>query len=150
MWQYLGKGTKYVKRKSPQKYFCGVRALMYSSPTTDKNIFGGIFFLFAHWYLLPFSYTDTKFEWLKPLLKVPAPRLNTATFYSLFWPSVRAGFSDDEDFCHTVTREGNTFWKSIIFVHWFKRFLLLFIVFSCSKTGNKLADTLKTNIFLNT
>ncbi len=28
--------------------------------------------------------------------------------------------SDDEDFRHTATREGNTFWKSIIMVHWFK------------------------------
>ncbi len=42
------------------------------------------------------------------------------------------GFSDDEDFCHTATREGNTFWKSIIFV---QRDSYCSI---CSKTGNKL------------
>ncbi len=67
-----------------------VKSKMYSRAQTPTKQFFLVFFLFTHRYLLPFSYTDTKFEWLQPLLKVQAPRLNTVTFYSLFWPSVRA------------------------------------------------------------
>ena len=68
-----------VPRKTD--HFRKIKNVQYS-PNTDQNFV--LFFLLAHRYLLPFSYTDTKFEWLKPLLKVRAPRLNTVTFYSLF------------------------------------------------------------------
>ncbi len=49
------------------------------SPNTDKFFLFLAFFLLAHRYLLPFSYTDTKFDWLKPLLKVRAPRCKFLT-----------------------------------------------------------------------
>ena len=71
----------------PRKRDHFVKSKMYSiAQTPTKNIFLLVFFLLAHRYPLPFSYADTKFEWLKPLLKVPASRLNTVTFYSLFRP----------------------------------------------------------------
>ncbi len=57
---------------------------MYSrAQTPTKKYIFFIFFLLAHWYLLTFSYADTKFEQLKLLLKVRVPHLNTATFNSL-------------------------------------------------------------------
>ncbi len=73
----------YVTVPRKRDHFRKFKSVQYS-PNTDKKLFLLVFFLLALMYLLPFSYTDTKFEWLKPLLKVRAPRLNTVTFYSLF------------------------------------------------------------------
>ncbi len=62
----------YVTVPRKRDLFRKINNVQYN-PNTDKKHFLLVFFLLAHRYLLPFSYTDTKFAWLKPLLKVRAP-----------------------------------------------------------------------------
>ena len=64
-------------------------------------------------------YRDNAGKYVSPVTIQYRPALVLPLAIQVLIPRHK-GFSDEEDFCHTATRESNTFWKSNIFVHWFK------------------------------